>query len=95
MTGQLDLSVTGIELDRFVKFTPRTGLQHRRWVVLGEPAPRAKGYARFNGRSGDMLGSVTLTHGGDYSVVLQFDDGSVESFDPMALAPDLAEASHG
>lgn len=96
MTNQLDLAVTGIDLSRFVKFTPRADWQWRRWHVLGEPKPQAKGYSRFNGRVGDLLGTVALTHGGGHGFVVQFDNGEIELFGSHALAPARAEvAAHG
>lgn len=88
MTGQLALDVTGIDLARFAKFTPALPGQHRHWQVMGEPKPGAKGYARFNCRTGLMLGTLGLIRGGDYVIVLQFPDGEVESFAPMLLSPD-------
>ena len=89
----LGLNCTGIDLSRFVTFTPAEQHQHRRWQVMGEPKPNSKGYSRFNYRVGTMLGTIALTGGGGYSVVLQFDDGEIESFRADILH--AAEVGHG
>ena len=41
------------------------------------------------GQSGMQIGVVALKHGRDFNVVLQLDNGSIESFSPMQLFPEI------
>lgn len=84
----LPLTTTGLDVSHFVTFTPAQPHQHLRWRVLGEPKAGAKGYARFNGRVGTLIGTLEVTHAHGYACVLDV-DGTVETFAPQALAPEL------
>jgi len=73
----LPLATTGLDLNKLVLFhqTPFP----RRWS-MGAGDKRA-------GVKGTELGTIVLRHGGGYEVVLQLDDGSIDTFHPMSLFP--------
>ncbi|WP_395736305.1 hypothetical protein [Prosthecobacter sp.] len=53
----------------------------QRWQVSGEKK------ARRGGQIGIAIASIGLKHSQGYVVVLQFDDGKIDSFNPHMLSP--------
>lgn len=74
----LGLNTPQIDVSKFVKFEASTGTQ--RFQVGGVDGRRS-------GEVGLCLGVISLRHAGGYEVLLEFPDGKVESFAPMALFP--------
>lgn len=67
-----------------------------RWETV-EDGPRWKvtSGTKNQGMRGQQIGVISLKHHGDFGVVLQLDNGRVESFAPMQLMPDLdKDSSH-
>lgn len=76
------LPVTTVDLGRFVKFEPASSDQHYR--VGGEGGRRS-------GEIGLCAGTIGLRHSSGYEVLLQFADGSLDSFRPHDLFPIVDE----
>lgn len=76
--GSLDLPCTGIDLARFVDFTP--SVHDTSWRVSGIGGRRS-------GEVGQEVGVIGLRHAPGYEVLLRFEDGDVDSFAPHALFP--------
>lgn len=70
------------DLSKLVRFeeTP----DGARWIVGGGD--------RRAGLRGKCIGIVSLRHAGGYEVVLQLDNGKVDSFNPWQLFPEEAAA---
>ena len=68
------------DVSRFVRFeeTPNGG---RYRVGPGD---------RRAGHTGKVIGVISLKHADGYEVVLQLDDGKIDSFAPMQLFPEAA-----
>lgn len=67
-----------VDVRRFVDFNPDPF--GRRWIV-------GPGEQR-QGQRGKSLGTIDLRHGSGYSVILQMDDGRLDTFAPMSLYPE-------
>lgn len=67
------------------KFTEVTMSSHdQRWRVGGMGG-------RMSGQVGKLLATVGLRHSPGYEVVLQFKDGTIDSFAPHNLSPFIPE----
>lgn len=78
----LGLETPKIDVSRFVQWSPSP--EPQRVILAGERARR---------RAGLALGIIGLKHAGGYEVVVQFDDGKIESCHPMNLLPDLENSA--
>lgn len=61
-------------------------------LVKYEPMPnggvvRVLGVGRRSSEIGQCIGIISLKHASGYEVVVRFDDGKIETFSPMGLAP--------
>lgn len=74
----LNLNAPAIDLTRFVAWNE---YPDRPFVVI------AGGEGRRAGQRGRALGCVALKRSPGYDVVVEFADGKVESFSPMAIFP--------
>lgn len=68
-----------IDLNRLVDFQPAPC--GRRW--------RCTEGSKRRGTVGRAIGVIALRHASGYEVVLELDDGSLDTFSPMALVPVL------
>jgi len=78
----LDLPPAKIDLGKFVIFS-KPACQPCHYRVSGIGTKRA-------GQVGQHAGTIGLRHCGGYEVLLQFEDGKVESFSPMSLFPEVS-----
>lgn len=78
MQQALPLGTTKIDLSRFVKFEPASG-EERYW--------RVSGTGRRGGLVGRYAGVISFRHAGAYEVLLQFNEGKIESFSPLSVFP--------
>ena len=75
----LPLDTPAVDVSRLVEWNPTPyGTRYR----VGSGDKRA-------GQTGTMLGTIGLKHAPGYAVVLQMDNGKVESFMPMSLFPEV------
>lgn len=77
MPASLPLATTALDVGRFVTFTPDPA--GARWEV-GPGDKRA-------GQVGTCLGIIGFRHASGYEVVLQLDNGRIDSFAPLSLLP--------
>ena len=75
----LGLDVTTINIAKLIRWKPVT--DGARW--------RVGGTGRMSGQAGRGVGIISLRRHSGYEVVLQFDDGSIDTFAPLSLYPDL------
>lgn len=78
-SNTLGLNTTDVDLNRLVDFHPAP---HSTRYVVVEGSKR-------DGLAGLMLGTIALRHAGGYEVVLQLDNGRVESFGAHGLRPEF------
>lgn len=67
-----------VDVSKFVQWVPNNFGQ--RWRV-GSDDSRI-------GQVGTALGNIALRHAGGYEVVLQLDNGKIDSFAPTSLLPE-------
>jgi len=67
----------GVDVSRFVTWTP---VEDGQYLRVGSGDQRA-------GQRGRQIGVIALKHSPGYEVVMQLDNGRIESFAPMQLFP--------
>ncbi|MES2488515.1 MAG: hypothetical protein V4607_01900 [Pseudomonadota bacterium] len=74
----LPLATTAIDITRLVKFSPNP--QPSSWQVYG-------GKQKWHGKVGSFIGVLEVLNSRAHGIVLQFEDGAIETFHPMDLMP--------
>lgn len=77
----LGLATTDLDLNRLVDFHPAP---HSTRYVVVEGSKR-------DGTAGVILGTIALRHAGGYEVVLQLDNGRIDTFGPHGLRPERTD----